>query len=94
MKTRLASSPPDHQGGDLLRQRVDDEPQEQREDGQNHQRNDVLLELLPDEEDEGLHRIDEPVEAGGGTTGRTGETGLRMLRNYLHQSDMSITTKR
>lgn len=63
-----------------MRQRVDDERQEQREEGQDDRGNDVLLEILPDEEDEGLHRIDEPVEAGGGTTGRTEKTRLSRVR--------------
>lgn len=82
VKTRLASSPPEHQSGDLLRQRVDDEPQEEREDYQDHQGNDVLLELLPDEEDEGLHGIEEPVETGGGSTGRTGKNWFQTDQSF------------
>lgn len=59
----------------MLRQRVDDEGEEERQDGKDDQSDDELLELLPDEEDEGLHRVDEPGEAGGGTTrGTTGDS--------------------
>lgn len=58
----------------MLRQRIDDESEEECEDGKDDQSDDELLELLPDEEDEGFHRVDEPSEAGGGTTrGMTGD---------------------
>lgn len=66
-----ASSSFDDEGADLSRQRVDDEDQEERQDDQDEQRYDVLLVVFPDEEDEGLHRVDEPVEAGGRTTRET-----------------------
>lgn len=56
-------------------QRVDDEGEEEREDGEDDKSDDELLELLPDEEDEGLHRVDEPGEACGGTTrGKKGDS--------------------
>lgn len=62
------SSSFDDEGADLPRQRVDDEHQEERQDDEDDQSYDVLLVVLPDEEDEGLHWVDEPVEAGGWTT--------------------------
>lgn len=71
-----ASSSFDDEGADLSRQRVDDEDQEERQDDQDEQRYDVLLVVFPDEEDEGLHRVDKPVEAGGRTTGETKRDGL------------------
>lgn len=75
------SSPAYQHGCDLLWQRVDDETEEQSEDGQNDQGDDVFLELLPDEEDEGLHGIDEPVKTGGGTTRRTEKPGSYRRKN-------------
>lgn len=86
------SSPAYQHGCDLLRQRVDDETEEQSEDSQNDQGNDVLLELLPDEEDEGLHGIDEPVKTGGGTT-RTEKTGSCKRNAKSRQTDRSIIIK-
>ena len=38
----------------MPRQRVDDEAEEEREDGEDDQSNDILFELPPDDEDEGL----------------------------------------
>lgn len=67
------SLPVDDERADLLRHCVDNEDDEEREDGDDNQSNDILLVFLPDEEDEGLHRVDEPGEAGGGTTGETTE---------------------
>lgn len=59
----------------MLRHRVDDEGEEQCENGEDDQSDYIFLELLPDEEDKGLHRVDEPVKAGGGTTsGKTGNS--------------------
>lgn len=65
------SSSLDDEGRDVLRQRVEDEYEEECEDGEDDESNDVLLVLLPDEEDEGLHWVDKPGEAGCGTTGET-----------------------
>lgn len=70
------SLPLDDERADLLWHCVDNEDDEKREDGDNNQSNDILLVFLPDEEDEGLHRVDEPGEAGGGTTGETTEDSL------------------
>lgn len=70
------SSSFDDEGGDLLRHGVEDEDQKDREDGEDEQSDDVLLVLLPDEKDEGLHRVDKPGKAGGGTTG--GATGYSL----------------
>lgn len=69
------SSSIDDKGRDLLRHCVEDEDEEQREDGENDQSDDVLLVLFPDEEDEGLHWVDKPGEAGCGTTGGTTGNG-------------------
>lgn len=55
----------------MLWHRIDNESEEDREDDKDDKCDDVLLELLPDEEDEGLHWVDEPSEVGGGTTGGT-----------------------
>lgn len=54
----------------MLRQSVDNEDQEDCEDTQDNQSDDELLKLPPDEEDKGLHGVNEPVEVGGRTTGR------------------------
>lgn len=62
----------------MPRQRVEDEDEEEREDSEDGKSDDVLLELLPDEEDEGLHWVDEPAESGGGTTGGTTEDCLHL----------------
>lgn len=65
----------DNEGGDLPGQSVEDEEEEDPEDAEDEQSDDELLELLPDEEDERLHRVDEPGEARGGTTrGTTGDS--------------------
>lgn len=59
----------------MLWQRVDDEDEEEGEYGEDDQSNDELLVLFPDEEDEGLQRVDKPVEASGGTArGTTGDS--------------------
>ena len=84
MKTLHVSSSVDDECGDLLWQRVDDEAEEEREDGEDNESDDELLELLPDEEDEGLQRVDEPAEAGGWTTG--GTTG-----DWSHYSRLHVT---
>lgn len=63
----------------MLRQSVDDEGEEECEDGKDDQSDDKLLELLPDEEDEGLHRVDEPGEAGGWTTKRIAGDSLHLF---------------
>lgn len=64
----------DQKSWDLLWQCIDNEGKEDSEDDKNDESNDVFLELLPDEEDEGLHRVDEPVKARGWTTrGMTGK---------------------
>lgn len=60
-----APSAVDHQRRDLLRHGVEDEGEEEREHHEDHHGDDVLLELLPDQVDEGLHGIGEPGEAGG-----------------------------
>lgn len=65
------SSSTDHQSRDLLWHCIDNEREEDCEDDKDNKSDDVLLELLPDEEDEGLHRVEEPSEIGGGTTGGT-----------------------
>lgn len=70
------SLPLDDERADLLWHCVDNEDDEKREDGDDNQSNDILLVFLPDEEDEGLHRVDEPGKAGGGTTGETTEDSL------------------
>ena len=66
----------DDEGADFPRQRVNDEDQEERQNGEDDQGYDVLLVFLPDEEDEGLHRVDEPVETGGGTAAETTGDGF------------------
>ena len=58
-------------GWDLSGQSVDDEAQEERQHGQHHQRNDVLLIIPPDVEDEGLYGIHEPGEGQTGAAGRS-----------------------
>jgi len=74
-RSQLVSSSIDNEAADLLWQCVDDENKEEREDGEDDQSNDILLVFLPDKEDEGLQWIDEPAEAGGGTTGeKTGDS--------------------
>lgn len=65
----------------MLRHRVEDEGEEEREDGEDDESDDVLLELLPDEEDEGLHRVDEPAKAGRGATRGTTGDGLHLFRS-------------
>lgn len=65
--------------GDLLRQRVDEETNEERQDGENGESDDILLVFPPDEEDESLHRVDKPVEAGGRTTVGTRRDSLHLF---------------
>lgn len=77
------SLPLDDERADLLWHCVDNEDDEKREDGDDNQSNDILLVFLPDEEDEGLHRVDEPGEAGGGTTGETTEDSLYVFTPWL-----------
>lgn len=66
---RPAPSSLHDEGADFPRQCVEDQNQEERQDEDDQQGYDVLLVILPDEEDKGLHWVDEPVEAGGGTAG-------------------------
>lgn len=80
-KSLTVSSPRYQHGCDLLWQGVDDETEEQSEGGQNDQGDDVLLEFLPDEKDESLHGIDEPVKTGGGTARRTEKTASYRRKN-------------
>lgn len=66
-----------------MRQCVEDEDEEEREEGEDDQSDDVLFVLLPDEEDEGLHRVDEPGEAGRRTTGGT-------IKKLIYKSSSSF----
>lgn len=72
-----------HQTRDLLRHGVDDEGEEQSEDHQDHDGDDVLFELLPDQVDEGLHGIGEPGEAGGRATGGKRKMVQLYSRNFV-----------
>lgn len=71
----------------MLWQCVDNESKEECKDGEDDKSNDVLLVLPPDEEDEGLHWVDEPGEAGGGTSGgMTGNVFYTWIIVDFHQS--------
>ena len=84
------SSSVDNERGDLPRQSVEDEEEEDREDGEDERSDDELLELLPDEEDEGLHWVDEPGEAGGGTTRGTTGDRLHLLTPGLSLQQINV----
>lgn len=70
----------------MLRQSVDNEAEEECEDGEDDQSDDILLELLPDDKDEGLHRVDEPSEASGGTTREKTGDSLHLLTPGVYNS--------
>lgn len=53
---------------DLSRERVEDEDEKNQQDCQDEQSDDVLLVFFPNEEDEGLHGVDKPVEGCLGAT--------------------------
>lgn len=74
----------DDESGDLLRQRADKEAEEEREEGEDERNNEELLELPPDEIDEGLQRIGEPGEAGGGSTRELQETVNTSILCNIH----------
>lgn len=79
----MPPSPVQHESRDLLRHGVDDEGQEEGEDHQDHDGDDVLFELLPDQVDEGLHGVGEPGEAGGRPAG--GKQKMDLLFSLRHQ---------
>lgn len=84
-ESQQVSSSVDDEGADFSWQRVDNQDKEERQDDEDDQGYYVFLVVFPDQEDKGLHRIDEPVEAGGRTAAKT--------KNNNNNNNLSANSK-